>query len=231
MREALPRMRPDVALFLVGINDLAYSIQRYTRSGGVTYEWTTNLSRNWRYRIHRNSRLIQMLYVWKTVLIDRAVVVKRTGPPRFEPKPLQGEVLVFPQDLLGFLPKLAEYARSLRRLIKLGCSMGVRTVFLTQPMLYADTDRWRKMEGVLYWVRETRGRISAADYWRVMDAHNQELIRVCRAENVPCFDLASAVPHGDEYFHDGVHFSEAGAALVAKRVAEYLTPRVAASAP
>ena len=40
--------------------------------------------------------------------------------------------------------------------------------------------------------------------------------------NVECFDLASSILHSDLYFYDPVHFTEKGAELTAKRVAEYL---------
>ena len=71
-------------------------------------------------------------------------------------------------------------------------------------------------------MRRMKRTFSCATYWKLLDIYNKELLRTCREEHVECFDLASAVPHSDQYFYDSVHFNERGAALVAEKVGAFL---------
>lgn len=81
----------------------------------------------------------------------------------------------------------------------------------------------------MYWLKDQTIKISAATYWRMLNIYNQELLKICEERRVPCYDLASHVPHSDQYFYDAVHFNEAGAALVAREVdqavRQYLLPK------
>ena len=64
--------------------------------------------------------------------------------------------------------------------------------------------------------------MSAATYWRLLDIFNKELLKVCQAEGVKVFDLASNMPHSDMYFYDSVHFNERGADMAAEKIAEFI---------
>ena len=68
-------------------------------------------------------------------------------------------------------------------------------------------------------------KLSAATYARLLDIYNKELIDICDTEGVECLDLASSVPHSNDYFYDAVHFNERGAEIVAENVAEFLIRR------
>src|SRR5439155_26754093 len=122
-------------------------------------------------------------------------------------------------DLRAFLPELPEFTANVREIIRRARDLHVRVVFATQPMLFDETDRWRHVEGSFYWIHDTTGVLSAASYWRLLDVYNRALVTTCEAESVACCDLASEIPHDARYFYDGVHVTDAGAALVAKRLA------------
>jgi hypothetical protein len=94
-------------------------------------------------------------------------------------------------------------------------------VFLTQPLLYDDTPYWRTISGEIDWARNPDEPFSAATTWRMIDTANRDVIDICAEEGVLCYDLASAIPHSQDYFYDMGHFSEAGAALVADSVAAF----------
>jgi lysophospholipase L1-like esterase len=120
------------------------------------------------------------------------------------------------------LPTLDEYAENIRTIIRLGREQGVQVVFMTQPSLWDDTPYWRGIRESYYWTESDSTMISAATTWRLLEVFNHELISICRREGVPCLDLASLVPHSSRYFYDGMHFNEAGAALVAELLADFL---------
>jgi lysophospholipase L1-like esterase len=215
MREVIPKIKPDAVVLLAGINDLGFSISEERSLLGNPFDRPT-----WKTRLYSSSRLVQILHTWKLVLLNR---VARAGQARpYQPKPLSTQEPTLPEDLATLLPALPEYQENLRQVVRLGRAVPVRMVFLTQPMLYDDTELWRGIEGELFWLRGVQRVMSAATYWRLLDAYNQALLEVCATEGIECLDLASLIPHDAAYFYDPVHFTEAGAALVAERVSAYL---------
>lgn len=216
MKEVIPKIRPKTVVFLTGINDLGISISEDRMTYGNPFDRP-----NWKYRVLASSRLVQILYLWKLVVLDDAFVIKKSRFENFEPKALSEEIHL-PKDLKTVVP-LSEYRENIRRIIQIGKTYNVRMIFLTQPMLFDDTEYWRKIEGEFYWIKNTKGKLSAATYWKLLNIYNKELLDTCRVEGVDCYDLASAVPHSDKYFHDSVHFTEYGAELVAEKLAEFLS--------
>jgi lysophospholipase L1-like esterase len=86
--------------------------------------------------------------------------------------------------------------------------------------LIADTDYWEGFQGTDYWIKNQRINVTAATYWKMIDLFNQELLVICAERQVACYDLAAQIPHERDYFYDSVHFTEAGANLVAHHVAQ-----------
>jgi lysophospholipase L1-like esterase len=218
MEDVISKIRPDAVILLVGINDLGFSISLDQREQGNFFD-----ELHWKMKLYLNSRLVQVLYIWKRVLLDKAHVVEfSVARNTYERRPLLGVPMAVPEDPRELLVGLDEYRANLQKIIRIGKSLTMRMIFLTQPTLTEDNEYWRTIEGVFYWVQTPKNLLSAAGAWRLLDAYNRELIAVCAQEGVECFDLAAAVPHRDEYFIDPVHFTERGADLVARKVAEYL---------
>ena len=215
MKEVVQKIKPKVAIFLVGANDLTFSISEDRKIYGNPYDQPY-----WKFQLFR-SRLVQILFLWKAILFDKVTVVKDQGHGNFEPKPLSPDAVTF-QDPKAMLPVLGEYRSNLKKIIQLGTSSGTRMIFLTQPMLFEDNAYWRTVAANFYWVQKTRGYLSAADDWRLLNLYNQELLEVCKEENVECFDLASRIPHDPRYFYDSVHLTEKGAELVAEKISGFL---------
>ena len=220
MSEAAPKVKPDVVLFLVGINDLLLSLRSDWLEHGNGYD---ALQMSWRTRVYANSRLAQ----WAATTISVATGKSVTAPVahgRFVPEPVRDEAVSPDADLRAWLPGLNEYHLNVRRLIEMTRALGARPVFLTQPMLFDDTPYWRGIAARFAWLPrgEMRGELSAATVWRMEELYNRELLRVCAEERADCIDLASEVPHDARYFYDAAHFTEAGAELVAARVGAHL---------
>lgn len=126
---------------------------------------------------------------------------------------------------------LAEYERNLRTCIRFAADLNVRLVCMTQPTLWR-TDL-RPEEEALLWGGKAgdpdqtdRSRYySAGALARGMARYNERLREVCIATDTELIDLAAHIPKTTRIFYDDCHFSEYGAALVAKRVADHLLAR------
>ena len=215
MKEVIPKMKPKTVILLVGFNDLGLSLSEDARLFGSPWDKTSL-----KYKIYANSRLIQILHIWKLIIFDKVVVVKKMGHGDYEPKASVSET-PFPSDLRSLLPSLEEYRQNIKEIIDTAKSMNIRAIFLTQPVLYDNTEYWKKIEGGFYWIKKTKNVLSAATFSRLLDIYNKELMEICKANNVECFDLASAIPHSSLYFYDAAHLNEKGAQLVAEKIAEY----------
>lgn len=223
MEKVITRIRPDMVIFLTGINDLGLSISKERFLYGSPFDKAGLRSPpSWRDWLLVNSRIVQIIYLWKWIYLHDVTVTEQAGHENFVPKPIPREEVSLPDRLDSMLPQLDEYRQNLRALIQKGRSLKVETVFLTQPMLFDDSAYWKGIEGRFYWIPESKHILSAATYARLLDRYNQALLEVCREEGAHCFDLAHEIPHDERYFYDSSHFTELGAALVASKVSAFL---------
>ncbi|MDD5594878.1 MAG: SGNH/GDSL hydrolase family protein [Candidatus Omnitrophica bacterium] len=216
MENIASRIKPRTVIVLCGVNDLGLSLSQDARLFGSDFDKT-----GLKYKIFANSRLIQILYNWKLIIFNKATVVKTVGHGNYSPQVLQGQEIALPNDLKLFLPSLEEYRQNIKKMIERSKSLNIRMIFLTQPLLYDNTDYWKDKEGNFYWINKTKNKLSAANYWKMLNIFNQELLKICSDEKIECFDLASQIPHSSLYFYDTCHFNEKGAELVAEKIAEY----------
>lgn len=211
MREVVGKLKPDVVLFLVGTNDLAKSlvvdIDRLEATRAPIFFRSQLFRLGWSY--------------WQ--LLSASGVPTGEAYQDFVPEPVDPSSLTpLPDDLRAMLPSLTAFEENINTLIDMGQEMGVEVMFLTQPALYADTPYWAQFSGSSYWLSDQQVVVSAATWWRMLDIFNQALLRICEERNVTCFDLGAAIPHNITFFGDNVHFTDAGTALVAQRVAAAL---------
>jgi hypothetical protein len=229
MDAVISKVRPNMVIFLVGVNDLALSVA----FGDAGSPWDGSLAR----RIHEGgwrglwdrSRLLRILMTWKRVA-DGAKVVPIVNHVRYTPTPLAG-----PEDSLppvDRLPSLEPFLRIVDTLAARCRALGARPVFLTQPGLFSDDPKWRTLAGGMSFLRTSRWRISAATEYRLLRAFNDSLLSRCAALRVDCLDLASRIPHDSADFYDDYHFTDRGAREVGEAVAAFVLglPRAKACA-
>ena len=216
VREVISKIRPKTVILLVGVNDLWYSTNDEARTFGNPAERA-----GWKFFVLGNSRLVQVLFLWKIILYDNVVVLERSANGNFVPEPLTQE-LEIPSDLRLMLPSLDEYGKNIHTIIADLKSMKVTPIFLTQPLRFDSTVMWKSVVGWEYAVNGKKGKLSAATYAKMLGIFNEELVRVCAAEGVEVYDLASEIPRRGDFFYDFMHFNEKGAMLVAEKVANYI---------
>ncbi|MCK6531261.1 SGNH/GDSL hydrolase family protein [Myxococcota bacterium] len=209
--EVLSQARPDAALFLVGANDLGLSLSAETLAFGSPFD------RSWSdaYAVLARSRALQVLWLRWLAATGRVVVVTTAVHEPFAPRPFVGEELDPAADLSALVPQLPEFRENVRALVTECRRLGVRPILATQPMLFDDTEPWRRVEGAWSWIREARTHLSAATQWRLLDLYNRALLEECAALSADCVDLASEIPKDPALFYDSLHFNEAGAEAVA----------------
>ena len=215
MESVIKKVKPKMLVFLTGVNDLGYSLA----SRGIELNECEKPSIN--SRIFSSSRLLQVMYIWGKVIFDNAVIVKKMGHGNFIPEPMEKESFV-PANLREALPSLPVYRKNLEFIISEGKKAGIKMLFVSQPSLFDDTPYWRKISGVMYWIKGGEVRYSAATTWRMLREFNAELKSVCNEQGVYYYDLASEIPHSEEYFYDPGHFTEKGAELVAAKVSGFI---------
>ncbi len=211
MEEAIRELNPDMVIFLVGINDLGLSLSDTPPLYGTYAD-------NQVAPIVFKSQLFR--FTWQIGhLIAGNVVTTQTAHQAFEPVAINPDELAdLPDDLQDLLPQLDIYRDNLHRLIDISEELNLDILFLTQPLLFDDTVYWQSIEGKSVWLQNQTMPVSAATYWNLLDIYNESLLEVCEERDVPCYDLASHIPHSPNYFYDIVHFNEAGSAQVADEI-------------
>jgi len=217
MREVIPKLKPDNVLILMGINDLGLSMTAERLRDSRKFD-EPSLS----LRLFGASRLLQILYVWKRILLDDdVVVVDKAGHRVFNPVSM-AEPETVPEDLKSFLSLLPEYRKNIENMIEISKQVGSRLIFMTQPMLFEDTPYWRGQAGSFYWIKDLKGNMSAATYSRLLDQYNETLKDVCRQRDIEVIDVAAELPHEDSCFYDSVHMTDLGAERTARIVFNHL---------
>ncbi|MDC3379550.1 SGNH/GDSL hydrolase family protein [Planctomycetota bacterium] len=217
-------IRPDAAVLLIGINDLTLSLD----ASQTDYD-LVNATDRLPGGLLSGSRLFQLAFLWKRANVDDVIVHQGAGHVSLEPQPVDPSVFSpLPEDLRAVLPSLPAFRANLGRIVDIARECNTQVLFMTQPLWFSDTERWRTVHGSAYWVEDEQLVVSAATLARMMDVFNAELQAFCLERGVPCFDLANQIPRTEANFYDLCHFTEAGAALVAEQaergVRQHLLP-------
>lgn len=252
LMQSLPGLiSSDLAIFMVGINDLATTLAYQGAPTQSVLERSAGLRKDLPPGAMEKSRLPVYQHLRITLLVRGAAKnleakFSRSGrrnvtSQREDERSNAGKIAVMgDREIEGSerrakapvvpLPDLHTGLEEYRgRIAALGnrCrSLGLRCLFLTQPYLYradlsASDQRLLWFGWVGFW-EHPKGFVAAADMARAMNAYNQALLDACRQTGLECYDLAGDVPKNTSAFFDDVHFNEGGARLVAQSLAQYL---------
>lgn len=87
MEEAISQLKSKTVIVLAGANDMGFSIGDDKSLHGSPWD---NVN-SWKLSIFAHSRLAQVLYIWKRILLDDVTVVKKAGHGNLVPTPLAGK--------------------------------------------------------------------------------------------------------------------------------------------
>ena len=213
--------RPDVVIFLAGINDLRLHLEP---DYSPTRRDTNSLipEENFSFNLWLKSRIVNVSQIARlAILIYRGRLMEDVrGNPVQD---LHGRWIQNARGQLQQLPlreidpdsvPKPEFEENLRTLVGIARSAGADAVFVTQPVIWgARSGEWEKR----LWV-SSHGRIPHAQLWKMLEKFNEVTRRVAAELDVPVVDLARTLPKTTEVFYDDDHYTVAGAEKVAEHV-------------
>jgi lysophospholipase L1-like esterase len=127
--------------------------------------------------------------------------------------------------LIDHLPNLDKglnhFEKNILDIIKMAKNKKITVVFTTQatmwkPSLEPQYEKLIMTSGF----QNNEAFYSTIAFSRGMDLFNERLLKICKANNIPCLDLK--LPKTTESFYDDFHFNESGARLVSNRIFTFL---------
>ena len=223
LRSVITRLRPKVAIFLIGANDVGLAQSNTFDVGTIPVPSRFRSIQN---TIVAHSEVANML-----LNFARAARARERGFGHSELDLRHIEDWALDDDHIERVVEqhrtnLSGYAARLKEIAALTRSAGIEPVWLTQPALYGpgkDTTTGVDLTRV-----KVNGRGNGLLEWRLMELHNDVMRRVASEERVLLVDLARELPKDSKYFYDFLHFTNEGAARVGVIVAAHLEPHLRA---
>lgn len=236
----LAQLKPDVIVYLIGINDLAKD--GLAREG----KQIDALERSVRRENNNARQFFDRLADYSEVAnlinnIYRRYQASKAGLAPFHLS-LEGEIprsrLIEPQpaEAASILEKLhgalERYGQRVHGLITRSREIGAKPVLVTQPLLIGpgrDPDLGFRLDNIEQNLFDVP--VSSLAYWNILERYNDVLRRTGKEFDVPVIDLARQMEKQSSYYIDIMHFSVKGAERVGQLVAAGLCPWLAETFP
>ena len=217
------RLRPTVAVFLVGANDVGLEQSN-------TFDLGTIPTRG-RLRSFQNAVIAKSEVANLVVNFARAARARDRGFGHSEVDLRAAEDFALDSDVIehterkhaGYIPAYGERLRAIATLTR---SSGIEPVWMTQPALFGDDAD--PTTGVKLARVKVNGRGNGHLEWRLLEMVNDETRRVAAEQGILLIDLARELPKDSKYFYDYLHFTNDGAARVGAIAAAQLGPHLQA---
>lgn len=248
VKRYIKKIRPKVALFLIGINDVARDQGAdFNPGAGInvsvgTERYDTNIDKERNFV--RPSLEILATYsetgnvIWnlKHGLTAYFLGYSPVTVSALHSDPFRASIRALDSDrsrarrmaneavvLELVRARQAAYQDRIMVLADEGRAAGIFSVFITQPLLWGegiDPATGRSLDDVP--MRMFARDVNSLSYWKATQIYNDTLRRVTLEHKFPLIDLARLMPKNSAYFMDWVHFGNDGADLVGFLVARDL---------
>ena len=202
---AIPQLAPKYVLLFVGVNDV--HIESQAEYDAIEGTGEPSLSE----RIRDNSGLY---YAYRTLRGMRRARLRGVGHQRIDfAEVVWVDAPLRERHAERSLKRRLQFAQRLRALAARTREIRAEPIFVTQRM---RSSKWR--DGVL--VGREGEPTNGVDLGIVTGMFNEVTMKVCRAEQAVCVDLATDMQHAfdDGDFYDFIHTTPSGAA----KIGEYL---------
>lgn len=221
----ISRLKPDMLIFLVGVNDIGRmkiedgvvgertginklqiddkvsSLKKFINDAALKSELIATLLNL--YRLQQAQQIIEgqwnvghrMIDVRKVKTIVRS---DQQEPPYLEKKYLDA------------------YQQRIRKIIALCRKNNIIPVFLSSPALFGDAIDPSTGIDLGNVITEDLFELSGSRTWQMMDGYNRALQTVCKEEKVTFIDFANKMPKDSKYFYDWLHFTNEGSQKAAE---------------
>jgi lysophospholipase L1-like esterase len=225
MEDYLIKLRPKVVLFLIGINDVgAGNLDESEKHQGHSLRdlWRALLYRSEVYSLEQN------LYHY--------FIAQSRGLRHTEIDLRKVETLEYPSEIT-FRETLQDYrtnslpffAQRVEKLIKISRAHGIEPVLITQPTLYGSgVDPVTGVNLATIKVQDHFNGLMMHDF---IELYNETTRQVAQKDGVLLIDLARELPRNSAYYYDYLHYTEPGAAEVARIIDAHLSPFLSARFP
>jgi lysophospholipase L1-like esterase len=232
MQDYVAKLRPKVALFLVGINDVGTGGPREfdTRLKLLNFH---SLDRFLNYLANYSELAAASVNMYRH-FFPKATLAKAydsMGEQDFR-KMQQLETPEAERQALKQLHRakyLKAYKARLLELIKICRTNNIEPVFVTQPMLYGNVID--DVTGINLARIKATNKMDGETAWEILELYNETTRDVGQRQGVLVIDAARELPKSSRYFADMIHFSNAGAQALAQIVYSGLKPHLAREYP
>ena len=224
LRQFIVGMRPTIAMFLFGINDMKLASESRLdqalnpRNVGAAHRVMTFAADHSEIAAVAEN-LLRMARTYRAELGDGELHAADMRTRAIEDA-TRDRILDEhrAQYLGGFAQRVAEIVDICRK-------NQIEPVLVTQPALYGDVvDPTTGIAlGSVAVAQATNGHVE----WRVLELYNDVTRKVSADTGTLLIDLAREIPKDSKYFSDWIHFSNDGATLVGDVVFRHLEPRLA----
>ncbi|MGQ0734114.1 MAG: SGNH/GDSL hydrolase family protein [Acidobacteriota bacterium] len=217
MQSFIVRLRPRIAVFLIGANDVCLD-QPNTFDAGILP--TGGRARALANDVAARSEVVSL--AWNLVRARRA---RNRGLGHSELDLTRASELVLPDDVMArteaqCASTIPAFAARLEALAGLARTQGITPVWVTQPALFGDAVD--PATGVALGHVQVSGRGNGRLEWRLLESVNEATRRVASAQQVALVDLARTLPKDSRLFYDFLHFTNEGSERVGEIVARHL---------
>lgn len=225
-------LRPKVALFLVGANDVAR---------GTIAEWDAENVKSG-LQFSSGKAFIKSLSAYSEVAAlglnaYRSYTAYKAGliHQQIDFKE-QGYLDIPEEEQKKYLAEnanstyLQDYEARLKKIVETSRNAGIEPVLITQPLLVGfGTDDVTGLD--LARIKAYGPRQSGKMYWDVLEAYNDVVRKLGREHGVQIIDLARQMPKSSRYFYDFIHYTPEGAQVIAEIIDRSLCPALQAKFP
>jgi lysophospholipase L1-like esterase len=223
LRDYVVQMRPRLALFLIGVNDMAVASARsFDRAldpgsfGAAHRALTFAADHSEIAAVGEN--LVRMARTHRAHLGDGELHLSETRHREID-EAASARVLA------DHRPFLEEYARRVDQILELCRRNGIEPVLVTQPALNGDAVD--PTTGVSLATAAIEPNVNGRVAWQTMELYNDVTRKASAAAGVLLIDLAREMPKDSRFYSDWVHFTNEGAVVVGDIVFRHLEPKLA----
>ncbi len=218
-------LRPDIALFLVGANDIErndltkYDLYASSHIAAVPKRSLGQVVMDHSYAASFMANLPRAANAWKGHMGHGTLDLRHV--PQEADLPLKERDRIKSRVVQEFLPP---YQARVRQLIQECRAHAIEPVFITQPALFGPgRDEATGVDLSHALIQPQRNGQLA---WEILELYNNTTRSTAKEENILVIDLAAQMRKSSRYFYDYFHFTNDGAQEVARIVAEGLTPEI-----
>ncbi len=213
--------RPDTAVVLMGVNDMALA-------GGPDYSYFGVDAALAQRAFSRNQVKSISQIVRRTVLVKRGLFPARSkGGVQFA---WSSEHMLALRTKLQGLPysdsperspdPIEEFGDAMTRVVSSLTGAGAKVIVAGQPVLWKELMTEEEQQARWFVVRSANGDVRASGRWlyNEMRRFNDVQKDIAESAGQTFVDLQTLIPASLEVFYDDCHFTDAGNILVAKQV-------------